>query len=693
MFMDPKLIHKNSLNIDIVRENRMARQKAKMDEALLSNQNDAATILIRCLQRARQRRIAHDLVREYWDEEIKCLFDLKREPKTQTRLIYLLIRFYDASRDYQRIKHLCSRLLKRDTSNSLFHQLLLSSKNPNDEIKRCALRVVPSFLELVTRGIVGSLCPLSKRIELRLLVAYSDIKLDTFSLKNKINGFLLDSQFNETIAPHLIASIRRLSSTRVSKESHEEKSHLEAYIKGTLFLNLSSTASVSEDVEIEHAILTTILTIPLLSDFLDAQGLRLLSTSFWKQCLKDLSGKLFMSINGEQALFILANFVTFLTKTSAFQADDAAMRDVHIPLIHVLLLICEQFVSESGNGRYVTYHRFFKWYAGKPTDLTDDESNLLFIQLSSLWSRECITCVFGSITYIPIPVEVMDYRLQKKSNSLSRDRLKKMSSLSLLRRRSSVISVKSVSTVNKAETDSNTTLVTSSDTDQHYAAALFPLMMRVFRVQEQSISSALAYTPGTTSKMWQLLTGIYSTTHEMVSHIASQTVKGKRTVVMEMFELFCRSGILLFSTLDDREVYEEERPFRLAELVDMLNFFNQLCYEICLDNSAFTSNTTQSVFVIARKLLLILEEMNSRRSFGHTVWRPQVSWHAVSSRIENRDQEALRILHQMPHLIPFSVRVQVFRMLIKEDQIRVADNRIKTVFKIHRNRVRIITVE
>lgn len=140
-------------------------------------------------------------------------------------------------------------------------------------------------------------------------------------------------------------------------------------------------------------------------------------------------------------------------------------------------------------------------------------------------------------------------------------------------------------------------------------------------------------------------------------------------------------------------MYEQEKPFKLQDLVDISHFLNQFIFKIIwfnlIDHKQIEQN---SLFNALHTLLMSLYKRDSRRSFT-----PQDHWINKELRItsflkdlSNGRCSAQLVMSKIPHIIPHKVRMAIFRKKVSCDSERhhLTDGSTQsTLITVRRNRI------
>lgn len=125
---------------------------------------------------------------------------------------------------------------------------------------------------------------------------------------------------------------------------------------------------------------------------------------------------------------------------------------------------------------------------------------------------------------------------------------------------------------------------------------------------------------------------------------------------------------LLDRILDDKELYEQEKPFSIEDLIQISAFLNQLLFRIviCKQMDLESSESLNHLTSCLHSLLTLLIRRDSRREFA-----PKNHWlikdlkvSALIKDLEAGKKQAAQLLTKLPHAIPHKERVQLFRQYV-----------------------------
>lgn len=410
-----------------------------------------------------------------------------------------------------------------------------------------------------------------------------------------------------------------------------------------------------------------ILSIPILGTILSDQGVKMIEQSQIIQKGIELLQKddqsrriLFNQLEGEKTMFLAANLVYFvntlkmlssdnkdkLFKTSYSRPHDKLkdstseaslnpkLNDIIIVLT-CLFLHCQKFVHDKNteSSSAMVYHPIFNWYSGeKKENISLDLFKDVIQQLSYIWSIPFMLIAFKSI---------LDFECGKNSVSVQ----------------------------------------TMLSIDMKDICNFYLSITKILNTQRLEIFNAIAYLPNLIPMFWRFMNEI-GPKKKMEIFLNSAKFPSREPLI-SLLEFFCRSCHLLFLTIDDQEIYEKQKPFTLEELKNMSYFLNNFCFQMYWQESA---QTHKEILDSTKQLLLLLYDRNDRRPFT-----PDMNWtikeiksYTFLANVRKKDELSISILENIPHVIPFKIRVEIFRDFIKEDKEKLVKSTQKNVYLIRR---------
>ncbi|KAG0422928.1 hypothetical protein HPB47_001280, partial [Ixodes persulcatus] len=135
--------------------------------------------------------------------------------------------------------------------------------------------------------------------------------------------------------------------------------------------------------------------------------------------------------------------------------------------------------------------------------------------------------------------------------------------------------------------------------------------------------------------------------------------------------LFCDCATHLITILDDLELYEQQRPFSLDDLVAISAFLNTFVFRLVwnglIDLKSVNSN---QLLCSSHTLLMLLYKRDCRRSYT-----PPDHWLIKDMKVSTfmgdleKGKKAAQVLMQkVPHIIPHKERVVLFRKYVNNEK-------------------------
>ncbi|KAI9206065.1 uncharacterized protein BJ171DRAFT_498568 [Polychytrium aggregatum] len=744
------------------KEEREKREQARLEAQQANTRQAAARTILRSLVRLRRQRTCTAELRSDWDQRTRFrvldehplpagtaassppkdagepLLHIELDLDGLPPAAGLLVRFYEPEQDQLRLLALCRALLAH------------SPTKVAQQLCSCAVPLMGRLLQICARQVIqakadGRLVRAFNDLtavpnmdlyltgpELRFMIVFMDVKvLGPHSAG--VFRYLRGSDFYEIIAVGLEVRIQKLvhiGSLKKRLDIHTAVvKKLNLWVNGMVhILSLSLLASNSPAPSMEKApdqspdgstrphdepehgptlFISRFMTIPLLISAIDPTAVTLLSKSLLldkitatlashtgrRQVLAEVAGS-------ESVVFLTANLSALYHRapgpSSASRVEGRPER--HSDFVRSVLYILQQGLEPSGvlpSNR--KYHPILKWTQARSIKTYSPECyQRLGDDLALLWRRSFVATSFAAV-------------LDVKAASAS-----------------------ATSTPAQSPRGSVTeqTLATIA---VHDACELFLALTRTIQAFKPSIMSSLSFHPGLVPGLWRFLAattvpsslfgGSRDRLHILLDAVGAEPAKEP---LMPILELFCEGMYLIFLTLDEEEIYQTERPFRLQELSKISLFLNHFCYQLFWNQSrvarisAPSDSTTvqeqqqpdvielhgalaQSISILdpALKLLTLLHTRSARRAFGEEtdMWGIVKSssnpWKRSTGTITAKDfvrdvragdRRCTLILANQPWCLSFASRVEIFRSYIEADKALYQSSG-STRIVIHRERV------
>ncbi|KAF9364021.1 hypothetical protein BGX34_002740 [Mortierella sp. NVP85] len=492
-----------------------------------------------------------------------------------------------------------------------------------------------------------------------------------------------------------------------------------------------------------------ILTVPLFVDCLDdlclqlARQSRVLNETL--DAVLDHRHRTFMltTMTLNDILSLIGNMAQ-LCRSNVTKGTEVTNTDLKQQLVEVVVILlshCQKYVSPTQTTEFRQYHPIFSWTktSQKGQPLSTFQTKLLMEQMEYLWSREFALETFRPLLDLSLPPAV--------GTGTSPDSKRDVTSTSVSHQNhvSSPSETKSGKSSGKAQDPQGALLAIKVQE----ACLFYVTLMRSFDAQKTKILVTLMYLPSFLAQLWRLMATL-GPKGGMVIYLEAAAGGGRKGLDQEpliaILQIFCECCARFFITLDDDDMYEQQKPWELSELVFMSGFLNQFCFSILsqqVDSGIEESGSTTAavaitlpplppIFYHARLVLMQLYERDCRRafcpanhwlllhptknafqsplqllssltlsnkersnqqgtskssntkgggggngifSFGFKKSPPQYATpKEFITKVSQKDRTALQILETMPHVIPFSARLEIFRDFIKEEKVQRGQN-------------------
>ena len=159
--------------------------------------------------------------------------------------------------------------------------------------------------------------------------------------------------------------------------------------------------------------------------------------------------------------------------------------------------------------------------------------------------------------------------------------------------------------------------------------------------------------------------------------------------ILPLMQLFLRCATYTYTIIDDSEVHDKQYPLPIDELPKLAGFCNQLAFALHWNApAAATADPTDAIRPLVTKLIRLLHERDSRRSFTD----PR-TWGVADKKLaQELDKEVMAetaraqvIMSTMPHVLPFERRATLFQQWVGAERTRSAA--VKTRMRIRRTHI------
>ncbi|KAF8796101.1 Ubiquitin-protein ligase E3B like protein [Argiope bruennichi] len=392
---------------------------------------------------------------------------------------------------------------------------------------------------------------------------------------------------------------------------------------------------------------------------------------------------LFNALEGNYALCLIANLIHLAH--SDLENLQANLLDF-INVITRIMESCQKYVVNK-RSNLTHWHPVLGWFAQKVDHGLHESLALVKKQVQLLWSGPMIKTMFShlveSVLTTPQPSSPTNQSaISPIQNSPFKTNIFKKALEKASSSRSNNIRYRRLGSP-------ETTLVAL--TCNLYETALSTLTQ-----MKLDILTGLCYQDMVLPNLWKFISslGPGNGLKAFLDHLAITTKTCSPE--FQILVLFCDCATHLITILDDVELYEQQKPFCLEDLVSISAFLNQLVFKLIwynlIDAKAVKSNT---LLQSAHTLLMLLYKRDCRHSYT-----PPDHWLIKEIRVSTflsdleRGKKAAQVLMQkVPHIIPHKERVVLFRKYVNNEKeiLGLTESACaspqSTLITVHRSRI------
>lgn len=677
------------------------KAKAAREERACDKRRDQAAVQIQSLVRCYLVRCRFN---KQIRKEIDALLSIPKEPDAEykpsfqsaTDVFHLLQKFlmvFKEVEDMQRFEYLCRYILATMNSETLTKSVFVSvilSKDLVvawiDQVKRLLWRSCLYF---------KTLKPESQR-DLKMITCLLHL-LITFTSTQSWK--FLSAKNGDSLKPGMNQLCKNLMGHLNSKGFYPILQTL--LIKGmcktkpcfkpttlTAIITIAMRPLIAADLSdnLVTVFLLNILSVPAIVHHIRIMSpdclVLLMTHRIFKRSLVLLSNNqvtkiIFNTLEGNYALCLLANLIQ-LGNSEMEGLVESTNQFMYVAI--ELLGYCQQYVQ--GKRSNLTYwHPVLGWFAQKTDSSLNEAMPIVTEQLSELWSMKMIRLLFEPLFCYASTLDSLD--VSGKSESAS------MSTKNFLKKAFDKVS--SHQNVIKLKVDSDVVVTTCQ------ACTVYLVALQTLAQLRLDIMAGLCYQDVLLPRLWM-----------MISHIGPQcglkifleVLAGKENNIshplFNLLQLSCDTAWHIITILDDVEMYEQEQPFPLHMLITISGFLNGFIFHSVWDGHLTVQTAcTNDVFNSAHSLLITLYDRDCRRSYtpsNHWLIK-DVKTSVFLSELSHNKKSARFLLQRVPHIIPHTERVVLFRKTVLKDKevlgvlesTRVSPQ--STLITVHRSRL------
>ncbi|KAK6625595.1 hypothetical protein RUM43_005894 [Polyplax serrata] len=388
----------------------------------------------------------------------------------------------------------------------------------------------------------------------------------------------------------------------------------------------------------------------------------------------------FNALEGNYALCLLGNFVHLCHIEQETTLKELCYPEITFILTRLLESCQHYVVNKQSNLTY--WHPILGWFAQKIDPNLQDALPHVKTQLNFLWSYPFVTIVVGSpLNSILQTVEVSDGMSPVNTQSITASILKR------------VVEHRG----NRSGGSKNTLKLGSNEcTKIAHLCALYQTTLGTLTQLKLDILTGLCYQDKVLYNLWQFF-GLLGPNYGLKSYLELLSVNSNCTSPeFLMLQLFCDCMTHYVTILDDLEMFNQQKPFRLTDFVAMSSFLNNFLYKALLQNLFDARNLNLNpLFQSVHTLLLVLYRRDCRRNYT-----PENHWLIKDLRVcsfmndlEKGKKNTQALLQKMPHVIPHFERVQLFRKYVSNEKAvyglteSACASPHSTLITVHRKRI------
>ena len=208
----------------------------------------------------------------------------------------------------------------------------------------------------------------------------------------------------------------------------------------------------------------------------------------------------------------------------------------------------------------------------------------------------------------------------------------------------------------------------------------------------------LAYSSLLLPSLWSLLRRLSPRDGGALGRLLAAAPDPGREPLTPLLLLLAEGAAHLLPVLDEREVFSERRPFGPDELAHLATFLNALAFRLFWDApisagavvAAADGGGARELRDASVRLLGLLHERDGRRSFcADGAWlAPGVAPPRLRSDFNSNVPRARALVASCPWMLPFELRVEVFRELIVRERDALPGEAAPEHLRGHRVKIR-----
>ncbi|XP_019615606.1 PREDICTED: LOW QUALITY PROTEIN: ubiquitin-protein ligase E3B-like [Branchiostoma belcheri] len=384
----------------------------------------------------------------------------------------------------------------------------------------------------------------------------------------------------------------------------------------------------------------------------------------------------FNSLEGSYSLCLLANMV----QLAYLQLDMLpVIMEPFMGVVIMLLARCQSYVQNKQSS-LTHWHPVLGWFSQRINPTLNEAMPNVVKQLQLLWARNMVKQLFS---------EVLRFKPMAGTPTTETPETAPVKKAFKKALQKSSVKLKEMRSSGGRKLDSPEVLSVC------HVCVLYQSCLKTLTQLKLDILTGLCLQEDLLSKLWGFIDelGPSGGLKLFLESLTSDTEQSHQ--LFAVLSLSCDCGSHIVAILDDMEMYEQQKPFKLEELVKISSFLNAFAFRLLWDGIYDGKNRHTSLFQSVHTFLMLLYDRDCRRPFtapGHWLIR-ELKPSTLVSELEKGKRRALLLLHMMPHVIPHKDRVILFRRFVTDEKkaLGIIENECAspkpTLITVHRSRM------
>ncbi|XP_070389729.1 ubiquitin-protein ligase E3B [Dermacentor albipictus] len=377
---------------------------------------------------------------------------------------------------------------------------------------------------------------------------------------------------------------------------------------------------------------------------------------------------LFNALEGNYALCLLANLV-HLAYLNIENLNSRLLDFVHVST--KLLESCQKYVVNK-RSNLTHWHPILGWFAQSIDHGLHESLTFVKQQLQLLWCGPLVKVLFSPLAEMLAQNDNSSSGAAPTSQSPQPDAPSNVPNSPASASASSLLK-KALERASSARTCSvqYRRLGSPEVTAVALTCALFETALAGLTQLRLDILTGLCHHEWVLCQLWQLIrsVGPASGVRAFLDLLAFTTKPSGPE--FRLLVLFCDCATHLVTILDDLELYEQQRPFTLDDLVAISAFLNTFVFRLVWNGLIdLKTASTNQLFCSCHTLLMLLYKRDCRRSYtppDHWLIK-DVKVSTFMGDLEKGKKAAQVLLQKVPHIIPHKERVVLFRKYVTNEK-------------------------